>query len=155
MKVLLTAMAIALIAFYFYSKHKNDKVAAENQVAAQAFLQQNAKDPNVITTSSGLQYKVLVDAEGPKPSASSNVEVHYHGTLIDGQVFDSSVERGQTISFGLNQVIPGWTEGLQLMSVGSKYQFFIPAHLAYGNRNAGIIKPGSLLIFEVELFSIK
>ena len=98
---------------------------------------------------------MLNKGEGTEhPTATSKVKVHYHGTLIDGTVFDSSVERGQAISFGLNQVIPGWTEGVQLMTVGDKFKFFIPANLGYGNRATGKITPGSLLIFEVELLAI-
>ena len=107
------------------------------------------------TTESGLQYKVLEEGEGPKPSAEDVVEVHYQGTLIDGTEFDSSYARGSTVSFGLNQVIPGWTEGLQLMPVGSKYQFVIPPELAYGPAGAGPqIGPNSTLVFVVELVSI-
>jgi len=102
-----------------------------------------------------LQYKVLTAGIGTEhPSASSKVKVHYHGTLIDGTVFDSSVDRGQAISFGLNQVIKGWTEGVQLMVVGEKTRFFIPANLAYGNSSTGNISGGSMLIFDVELLAI-
>jgi peptidylprolyl isomerase len=109
----------------------------------------------VVATPSGLQYKVLNQGEGQiKPLATSKVKVHYHGTLLDGTVFDSSVDRGQPISFALNQVISGWTEGLQLMLVGDKYRFYIPANLAYGNRATGKIPAGSLLIFDVELLAI-
>lgn len=106
-------------------------------------------------TSTGLQYQILVKGSGDtKPSATSTVKVHYHGTLTDGSVFDSSVERGEPISFPLNRVIKGWTEGLQLMSEGDKYRFYIPASLAYGNQSAGSVPPGSVLIFEVELLNI-
>ena len=102
-----------------------------------------------------MQYEVLNKGDGEvHPTAKSKVKVHYHGTLIDGTVFDSSVERGEPISFGLNQVIAGWTEGVQLMVEGDKFRFYIPSHLAYGNRAAGKIKPGSLLIFDVELIAI-
>jgi len=123
------------------------------------FLEKNKKNEGVLVTPSGLQYKIIKQTEGPKPTASSNVTVHYHGTTPDGIVFDSSVERGETISFGLNQVIPGWTEGLQLMSPGSKYIFYIPADLAYGKRppmrGNGPIKADMPLVFEVELFEFK
>lgn len=120
------------------------------------FLQENAKRPEVKTTPSGLQYEVLEPALGMKPTATSTVEVHYEGRLLDGTVFDSSYQRGQSISFALNQVIPGWTEGLQLMSVGAKYKFFIPYNLAYGERGAGqSIPPYATLIFTVELLGIK
>jgi len=122
-----------------------------------AFLAENAKRPEVTETASGLQYEVLVEGTGEKPSGpSANVLTHYHGTTIDGVVFDSSVLRNDPISFGLNQVITGWTEGLQLMPVGSKYKFFIPHHLAYGERGAGRDIPGgATLIFEVELLKTK
>jgi FKBP-type peptidyl-prolyl cis-trans isomerase len=122
-----------------------------------AFLAENAKRPEVTETASGLQYEVLVEGTGEKPSGPrANVLTHYHGTTIDGVVFDSSVLRNEPISFGLNQVITGWTEGLQLMPVGSKYKFFIPHHLAYGERGAGRDIPGgATLIFEVELLKTK
>ena len=120
------------------------------------FLEENKKKEGVVVTASGLQYKVLTAAEGDKPAAANTVEVHYHGTTIDGNVFDSSVDRGEKISFPLNGVIKGWTEGVQLMSIGSKYRFFIPSELAYGTRGAGAaIPPNATLIFDVELFSIK
>ena len=120
-----------------------------------AFLTQNRNNPGVFETPSGLQYQVIKGAEGRKPAATDTVHVHYHGTLLNGQVFDSSVERGEPISFPLNQVIAGWTEGVQLMSIGSKYKFFIPADLAYGDQAVGTIPAGSTLIFEVELLDIK
>ncbi len=120
------------------------------------FLAENAKKEGVVTTDSGLQYKILKPGNGPKPSLTDKVKVHYHGTLMDGQVFDSSVERGEPISFPLNGVITGWQEGLQLMPVGSKYLLYIPYDLAYGNRGAGqLIKPYSTLVFEVELLGIE
>jgi FKBP-type peptidyl-prolyl cis-trans isomerase len=120
------------------------------------FLARNKKRNEVITTASGLQYEVMTEGTGPKPVATDEVTVHYHGTLIDGRVFDSSVERNQPATFPLNRVIPGWTEGLQLMSVGSKYKFYIPTELAYGQRprQGSIIRPNMALIFEVELLSI-
>lgn len=119
------------------------------------FLAENAKKPGVITTASGLQYKVLRDTEGQKPSEYGEVEVHYKGTLIDGTVFDSSYDRGESISFMLTQVIPGWSEGVQLMPVGSKYEFYIPFELGYGAQGSpGVIPPYATLIFEVELLRI-
>jgi FKBP-type peptidyl-prolyl cis-trans isomerase FklB len=119
------------------------------------FLAENAKRQGVFTTESGLQYEPLREGDGPMPVDTSRVTVHYHGTLIDGKVFDSSVDRGEPATFGLNQVIPGWTEGLQLMSVGSKYKFYIPSDLAYGQRPPSpTIPPNAVLIFEVELLSI-
>lgn len=120
-----------------------------------AFLAQNRNNPGVFETPSGLQYQVLQGAEGKKPKATDTVHVHYHGTLLNGQVFDSSVQRGEPISFPLNQVIAGWTEGLQLMSIGSKYRFFIPSELAYGDQAVGSIPAGSTLVFDVELLDIK
>ena len=119
----------------------------------QEFLAENKKREGVIETASGLQYEVMVEGTGKKPSGPfAKVNTHYHGTTIDGVVFDSSVLRGEPISFGLNQVITGWTEGLQLMPTGSKYKLFLPHHLAYGERGAGRDIPGgATLIFEVEL----
>ena len=119
------------------------------------FLAENALKDGVKVTESGLQYEVLKLGKGPKPSATDRVKVHYHGTLIDGTVFDSSVERGEPIVFGLNQVIKGWTEGVQLMPVGSKFRFYIPQELGYGSQQAGSIPPFSTLIFEVELLGIE
>ena len=122
----------------------------------EAFLAENAHKDGINVTESGLQYEVLTMGNGPKPSATDRVKVHYQGTLIDGTVFDSSYERGEPIVFGLNQVIKGWTEGVQLMPVGSKFRFFIPYQLAYGERGAGeTIPPFSALIFEVELLGIE
>ncbi len=122
----------------------------------EAFLAENALREGVLTTSSGLQYEVLNSGNGPKPGSTDDVTVHYHGTLIDGVVFDSSVQRGQPATFGVHQVIAGWTEALQLMSVGSKFRLFIPQELAYGANPhpGGAIKPNSALIFDVELLSI-
>jgi FKBP-type peptidyl-prolyl cis-trans isomerase len=119
------------------------------------FLEENAKKEGVTTTASGLQYKVLREGPGKKPaSRTSSVQVHYKGTLIDGKVFDSSYERREPIVFGLNQVIPGWTEGVLLMSEGSKYEFYIPYDLAYGARGIpGVIPPYATLVFEVELLN--
>jgi FKBP-type peptidyl-prolyl cis-trans isomerase FklB len=118
------------------------------------FLEENKMKDGVQSTPSGLQYKVIQEGTGAKPAATDVVKVHYHGTLINGEVFDSSVDRGEPVSFPLNQVIPGWTEGLQLMSKGSKYMFYIPENLGYGSRSMGNIKPYSTLIFEVELLDI-
>ena len=120
-----------------------------------AYLAENAKKEGVVTTESGLQYEVLTKGSGPSPTADDSVTVHYTGTLIDGTVFDSSVERGEPATFGVTQVIAGWTEALQLMSVGDKLRLVIPSDLAYGLRGAGpSIGPNSTLIFEVELLSI-
>ena len=119
------------------------------------FLAKNGKRKEVTTTKSGLQYEILKVGDGPKPSATDNVKTHYHGTLLDGTVFDSSVDRGEPISFNVNGVIAGWTEALQLMTVGSKWRLYIPYNLAYGERGAGSkIGPYSTLIFEVELLNI-
>ena len=131
------------------------KAYADNKVAGENFLEANKAVAGVQVTESGLQYKVEKMGKGKKPTATDRVKVHYHGTLIDGTVFDSSVERGEPIVFGLNQVIPGWTEGVQLMPVGSKFTFYIPQQLAYGDRETGTIKPYSALIFEVELLGIE
>lgn len=123
--------------------------------AGKQFLAANAKKEGVTTTASGLQYKVIHQGDGAKPAADAEVEVHYKGTLIDGKVFDSSYDRGESISFFLNQVIAGWQEGVQLMPVGSKYEFYIPYELGYGARGAGgVIPPYATLIFEVELLKI-
>lgn len=151
-------MAIALIAIVFvmvrYAQQNNPKMA-DNQKKGQEFLMANGQAEGVISTESGLQYKVLSEGDGTQhPSATDRVKVHYHGTLIDGTVFDSSVDRGEPIEFGLNQVIAGWTEGVQLMVVGQKNRLFIPSALAYGKRRAGAIGPGSTLIFDVELLGI-
>jgi FKBP-type peptidyl-prolyl cis-trans isomerase len=121
----------------------------------QQFLADNAKQPGVQTTASGLQYKVLQAGTGAKPGAYAEVEVHYEGRLIDGKIFDSSYERGEPISFLLGQVIEGWREGVQLMPVGSKYELYIPSELGYGKRGAeGVIPPNATLIFVVELLKI-
>ena len=119
------------------------------------FLEENAKNDSVKVTESGLQYMVIKEGNGAKPGPTDQVTVHYTGTLIDGTVFDSSVERGEPITFALNQVIKGWTEGLQLMSEGSKYRLFIPSDLAYGPDGKGDILPNSTLIFDVELIKVE
>ncbi|WP_085440138.1 FKBP-type peptidyl-prolyl cis-trans isomerase [Magnetofaba australis] len=130
--------------------------AAQNEAAGKAFLQENAGKDGVESTATGLQYMVLEQGQGgPKPSAASQVTVHYTGSLLDGSVFDSSVTRGEPIAFGLNRVIPGWTEGVQLMSVGDKFRFFIPHELAYGPMGMPpVIPPAATLIFDVELLAI-
>ncbi|WP_158837924.1 FKBP-type peptidyl-prolyl cis-trans isomerase [Polaribacter sp. L3A8] len=129
----------------------------ENKIAGEAFLAENKTKDGVVTTDSGLQYIILKEGTGDKPAGpTAKVKVHYHGTNLEGKVFDSSVDRGTPAEFGLNQVIKGWTEGVQLMNVGSKYKFFIPQELAYGAQEKGAdIKPFSTLIFEVELLEIK
>ena len=124
-------------------------------VAGAKFLAENAKKEGVTTLDSGLQYEVLAEGNGPSPKATDQVTTHYHGQLIDGTVFDSSVERGQPATFPVNGVIKGWVEALQLMNVGSKWRLFVPHNLAYGDQAAGpTIKPFSTLIFDVELLSI-
>ena len=131
-------------------------MSGEAKAAGEKFLAENAKREGVKTTASGLQYEVLEATLGQKPKATDTVKVHYEGTLIDGTVFDSSYKRGESIAFPLNGVIKGWTEGLQLMSIGSKYKFFIPYQLAYGERGAGgSIPPYAALIFTVELLGIE
>jgi peptidylprolyl isomerase len=156
MKYIVLAVVIALAVFYF-TKNSNDKSAAlENIKIGKDFLVTNKTNEGVLETASGLQYQVLQKGEGSEyPNANTTVKVHYHGSLLDGTVFDSSVERNKPISFSLNQVIKGWTEGVQLMVVGDKFKFFIPSELAYGNRATGKITSGSLLIFEVELLEIQ
>ena len=132
------------------------KIAGEAKAAGEAFLAENAKREGVKVTESGLQYEVLEATIGQKPKATDKVRVHYEGTLIDGTVFDSSYKRGESITFGLNQVIKGWTEGLQLMSIGSKYKLYLPYQLAYGERGAGAnIPPYAALLFTVELLGIE
>lgn len=137
---------------------KAQEAQAAAEVESARFLEENRNRSEVTTTASGLQYEVLSrgDGTGAMPKATDSVNVHYHGTLVDGTVFDSSVERGEPISFALNGVIPGWTEGLQLMHVGDKYRFFIPSDLAYGENGAGgVIGPNATLIFDVELLGIE
>lgn len=133
-----------------------EKIAGEQKAAGEKFLEENKKREGVKVTPSGLQYEVIESTLGQKPKATDTVKVHYEGTLIDGTVFDSSYKRGEPIEFGLNQVIAGWTEGVQLMSVGSKYKLYIPYQLGYGAQGAGgSIPPYSALIFTVELLGIK
>jgi FKBP-type peptidyl-prolyl cis-trans isomerase len=145
-----------------YGMRKQQEEMAESQAAGsenlakgEAFLAENGQKDGIMTTDSGLQYEVLQEGSGVSPAAEDEVTVHYHGTLLDGTVFDSSVDRGEPTSFPLNRVIPGWTEGLQLMKEGAKYKFYIPSGLAYGPQGAGgDIGPNETLIFEVELISI-
>jgi len=138
----------------YFSKLQDDRLEL-NLKAGEEFLAINKNRPGVVTLPSGLQYEILKEGNGPKPKVTDQVKCHYHGTLIDGTVFDSSVERGQPATFGVNQVIPGWVEALQLMPVGSKWKLFIPANLAYGKAGAGqSIEPNSALIFEVEILDI-
>ncbi len=140
------------------SKEEEDKIskiAGQNDELGQSWLKENAEKEGVVSTDSGLQYEVLIQGDGATPVAESVVKTHYHGTLLDGTVFDSSVDRGEPAEFPLNQVISGWTEVLQLMTVGSKYRVYLPASLAYGNYSPGpSIPPGSALIFEIELLEI-
>lgn len=132
-----------------------EKAAQTNLEEGNAFLEKNKSREGITVTNSGLQYEILTEGTGPKPTAEDQVRVHYHGTLIDGTVFDSSVERGEPVVFGVSQVIPGWTEALQLMTVGAKYKIYLPAEIGYGERGAGgDIGPNSVLIFEVELLEI-
>lgn len=155
--------AMQMLIQNFFGELQNrqmERQAAEadvNIAQGKAFLEENIMNSDVFETDSGLQYRVLEEGTGARPSATDEVEVHYEGSLLSDEVFDSSYERGDPIVFPLNRVIPGWTEGLQLMTVGSKYQFFIPAELAYGNNPppGSIIPPGAVLIFEVELLDIK
>lgn len=155
MKMLLAVVVIAGVIFYFFTSMNNQKAAKENIRLGNEFLAQNKTKEGVLSTASGLQYQVLNQGSGTiHPKASDTVTVHYHGTLIDGTVFDSSIERGEPIAFPLNRVIKGWTEGVQLMVEGDKYRFFIPSDLAYGNRSTGKIGGGSVLIFDVELLKI-
>lgn len=138
-------------------QHQKDSAAAlDNTKAGEAFLASNKTKDGVKTTPSGLQYKVIKEGTGPHPTATSTVTVHYKGTLLDGKQFDSSYDRGQPATFQLNQVIPGWTEGVQLMTAGSKYQFWIPGNLGYGPQGSPPnIGPNATLVFEVELLAIK
>jgi FKBP-type peptidyl-prolyl cis-trans isomerase len=138
-----------------YFTSAGERQGQENLETGNAFLEENKERPEVKVTDSGLQYEVLQEGDGPVPAEDDRVRVHYHGTLIDGTVFDSSVERGEPAVFGVTQVIPGWTEALQMMPVGSKWKVYLPSDLAYGERGAGgDIGPNETLIFEVELLEI-
>lgn len=153
--------AKAEIQAYFTEMEKKQRAAAEelgkaNAAAGEAFLAENGKRVEVRTTPSGLQYEVLTEGDGPRPEANDQVEVHYTGKLIDGTVFDSSVDRGMPATFGVTQVIPGWVEALQLMKAGSKWRLFIPSNLAYGPNGApgSPIGPNATLVFDVELLKV-
>ena len=138
----------------YFGKIQAEKSAKANEAGA-AYLAENKAKDGVTTTESGLQYEILVSGNGAKPTTSDQVTVHYHGMLTDGSVFDSSVDRGEPATFGVTQVTKGWTEALQLMSVGDKWKLTIPSNLAYGDQGAGgMIGPGATLVFEVELLSI-
>lgn len=158
LKVALIVLALGLIIFFAYrtfSSSMSSEQLAQLKQDEISFMQENAKAEGVNTTASGLQYQVLQKGGGTAhPSPTSRVKVHYEGKLLDDTVFDSSYKRGEPIVFGLNQVIEGWTEGVQLMVEGEKTRFFIPAELAYGNRATGPIPPGSTLIFDVELLGV-
>lgn len=130
-----------------------EAMAEENAYRGAEFLKENAERPEVIVTASGLQYEVIVEGEGKQPGVNDQVTTHYHGTLVDGTVFDSSLE-GDPRTFGVSQVIPGWTEAIQLMAEGSRWRIFLPSGLAYGERGAGIIGPNSTLIFDIELIEV-
>lgn len=138
-----------------YFQQLQEKAHAATIEAGKNFLAENAKRPEVKSTASGLQYEIITEGNGQKPAASDRVQVHYHGTLLSGEVFDSSVNRGEPATFGVTQVISGWVEALQLMPVGSKWKLYIPSDLAYGAQGAGqSIGPHTTLIFEVELLAI-
>jgi FKBP-type peptidyl-prolyl cis-trans isomerase FklB len=155
MKILLTFAKNIYMGIADKLFNRKNEQAAENLKTGQEFLKANQTKPGVVTLPSGLQYEVMTEGKGLKPKASNKVTCHYHGTLLDGTVFDSSVKRGLPATFPLNMVISGWTEGLQLMNEGSKWRFFIPPQLAYGDRQTGAhIGPNSTLIFEVELLGI-
>ena len=152
--------ATNLLNEFFTRLEQQQRVTAEAAGATaksegEQFLAENAKRPNVVVTPSGLQYEVLTEGTGRSPKATDTVRCHYHGTLIDGTVFDSSYQRNQPADFGLNQVIAGWTEGVQLMKEGGKYRFYLPYHLAYGEHGAGnTIPPFATLVFDVELLKV-
>ena len=154
------AEAQSLVQAFFQEQEEKQRAAAAEagkvaKTAGESFLAENAKKEGVVVLPSGLQYQVLKEGNGKKPSATDQVKCHYEGTLIDGTIFDSSYQRNEPATFGLNQVIAGWTEGVQLMSEGAKYRFFIPYNLAYGERGAGAqIPPFAALVFDVELLKV-
>ena len=154
------AEAQSLVQAFFQEQEEKQRAAAAEagkvaKAAGESFLAENAKKEGVVVLPSGLQYQVLKESNGKKPSATDQVKCHYEGTLIDGTIFDSSYQRNEPATFGLNQVIAGWTEGVQLMSEGAKYRFFIPYNLAYGERGAGAqIPPFAALVFDVELLKV-
>ncbi|TGE85754.1 peptidylprolyl isomerase [Pseudoalteromonas sp. KS88] len=157
---MINIILVIIIAIFCYLIFQNSKKVKQQSLAnaqlGSDFLATNTKVEGITETASGLQYKIEYSSGSDvKPNPKSMVNVHYHGTLLDGSVFDSSVERNSPISFGLHQVIKGWTEGLQLMSEGDKYTFYIPHQLAYGEKRVGSIPPASLLIFEVELLKVE
>ncbi len=155
-KIIFPIVIVVLVVFFVYRSWNNSKAGAEQLALGQAFLTENATKPGVHTTESGLQYMVLSEGTGTvHPKANSKVTVHYEGKLLDGTVFDSSYKRNEPITFGLNQVIKGWQEGVQLMVEGEKMRLFIPANLAYGKGGTGPIPPSATLIFDVELISIQ
>jgi FKBP-type peptidyl-prolyl cis-trans isomerase FkpA len=155
-QIQLIAIITVILATITVFSIANATTPEDNKAQGQAFLTDNAKKPNIKTTASGLQYEVLTPGSGAKsPLASDNVTVHYKGTTIDGKEFDSSYKRGEPATFPLNGVIPGWTEGVQLMKEGAKYRFYIPSELAYGAQGAGPIEPNATLIFDVELIKIQ
>ena len=154
------AEAQSLVQAFFQEQEEKQRAAAAEagkvaKAAGESFLAENAKKEGIVVLPSGLQYQVLTEGNGKKPSATDQVKCHYEGTLIDGTIFDSSYQRNEPATFGLNQVIAGWTEGVQLMSEGAKYRFFIPYNLAYGERGAGAqIPPFAALVFDVELLKV-
>ena len=154
------AEAQSLVQAFFQEQEEKQRAAAAEagkvaKAAGESFLAENAKKEGVVVLPSGLQYQVLKEGNGKKPSATDQVKCHYEGTLIDGTIFDSAYQRNEPATFGLNQVIAGWTEGVQLMSEGAKYRFFIPYNLAYGERGAGAqIPPFAALVFDVELLKV-
>ncbi|MBT6030609.1 MAG: FKBP-type peptidyl-prolyl cis-trans isomerase [Crocinitomicaceae bacterium] len=152
--LLFTILGTGLISF---SQEKSTPKKEKSELqSGKDFFAENSKRKDVVTLASGLQYEIITEGNGPKPGPTDKVKTHYHGTLLNGTVFDSSVERGTPLSFPVNRVIKGWTEALQLMPVGSKWKLYIPSHLAYGERGAGAkIKPNAALIFEVELIEIE
>ena len=152
--LLFTILGTGLISF---SQEKSTPKKEKSELqSGKDFFAENSKRKDVVTLASGLQYEIITEGNGPKPGPTDKVKTHYHGTLLNGTVFDSSVERGTPLSFPVNRVIKGWTEALQLMRVGSKWKLYIPSHLAYGERGAGAkIKPNAALIFEVELIDIE
>ncbi len=148
------AVVLGVVGVLVYTGTQRQVAAV--RVADMKFMAANKAKPGVITTASGLQYNVIRAGQGPKPGAKDTVLVHYEGRLVDGTVFDSSYSRGQPAAFPLDQVIPGWTEGVQLMPVGSKYHFVVPPQLAYGAQGAGgVIPPGAVLEFDIELLAVK
>jgi len=154
-KIIFPIVIFVLMVFFIYRTLNNNKDAEKNKAIGQIFLEQNAEKEGVVTTTSGLQYEVIQEGSGLEhPTQNSRVKVHYRGSLIDGTVFDSSIDRGEPITFGLNQVIKGWQEGVQLMVKGQKIRLFVPSSLGYGKKRTGSIPPASVLIFEVELLEI-